>query len=171
MAHSSDVRYELGSTPIELSGFGKDLEEYPDREIAEELINGFKSGFNIKFEGSHQPVSSKNLPSANKAPDIIQQKIAKELAAGRKAGPFKTPPFINFRVSPIGLVPKKQPGEYRMIHHLSYPEGGSVNDFIDPEICSVQYTKLVNPNFLGPTNRLVCVPKKNLEALRCCLIK
>ena len=42
---------------------------------------------------------------------------------------------------PICLVPKKQPGEYRMIHHLSYPEGESINDCIDPTICSVQYTK------------------------------
>ena len=28
-----------------------------------------------------------------------------------------------------------------MIHHLSHPEGRSVNDFIDAKICSVQYTK------------------------------
>ena len=28
-----------------------------------------------------------------------------------------------------------------MIHHLLYPENESVNDYIDPEICSVQYTK------------------------------
>ena len=41
------------------------------------------------------------------------------LAAGRMAGPF-----INFR----------------MIHHFSYPEGGSVNDFIDPAVASVRYT-------------------------------
>ena len=27
-----------------------------------------------------------------------------------------------------------------MIHHLSYPRGDSVNDFIDPELCTVQYT-------------------------------
>ena len=44
-------------------------------------------------------------------------------------------------MSRIGLVPKKQPGECRMIHHRSYPDGESVNDYIDPEICSVQYTK------------------------------
>ena len=31
--------------------------------------------------------------------------------------------------SPLGLVPKKQPGEYRLIHHLSYPNGASINDF------------------------------------------
>jgi hypothetical protein len=27
-----------------------------------------------------------------------------------------------------------------MIHHLSYPEGESVNDYIDPSMTSVQYT-------------------------------
>ena len=141
MAHSNDVNFELGSTPIDLSQFEAELAEYPDRECALELQNGFKYGFDIKFEGPQQLVLSKNLPSANKAPDVVRHKIAKELDAGRVADPFKTPPFPNFRVSPIGLVPKKQPGEYRMIHHLSYPEGGSVNDFIDPEVCSVQYTR------------------------------
>ena len=40
-------------------------------------------------------------------------------------------------VSPLGVIPKKQLGEYRMIHHLSFPCGGSVNDFIPSELCSV----------------------------------
>ncbi len=44
------------------------------------------------------------------------------------------------RISPLGLVPKKQPNEFRLIHHLSYPAGQSLNDYIDPELCSVQYT-------------------------------
>ena len=51
------------------------------------------------------------------------------------------PPFSAFRVSPLGLVPKKETGQYRMIHHLSYPKGNSVNDFIDNDLCSVRYTK------------------------------
>jgi hypothetical protein len=29
-----------------------------------------------------------------------------------------------------------------MIHHLSYPKGVSVNDFISPEYSSVQYTRI-----------------------------
>ena len=140
MAHSSDdmnwVRHLFN-----LSCFGIDLEEYPDREIAEELITGFKSGFKIKFEGPLQPVSLKNLPSANKAPDILQQKIVKELAAGRKAGHLKLLHLLISECHPLVWFRKKQPGEYRMIRHLSYTEGGSVNDFIDLEICSVQYTK------------------------------
>ena len=61
---------------------------------------------------------------------------------GRVLGPFKHPPFDNFRVSPLGVIPKKQPGKYRMIHHLSFPHGGSVNDFIPSESCSVHYASV-----------------------------
>ncbi|XP_075129430.1 uncharacterized protein LOC142202939 [Leptodactylus fuscus] len=56
------------------------------------------------------------------------------------AGPFAEPPLPELKVSPLGVVPKKEPNKFRMIHHLSFPEGSSVNDGIDPELCSVVYT-------------------------------
>ncbi|XP_066450415.1 hatching enzyme 1.2-like [Eleutherodactylus coqui] len=56
------------------------------------------------------------------------------------AGPFKEPPVQDFVVLPLGVVPKKEPNKFRLIHHLSYPKGASVNDGIDPELCSVVYT-------------------------------
>ena len=43
---------------------------------------------------------------------------------------------------PIGLVPKKTPGTYRVIHHLSYPVGDSVNAHIPREHTAVQYGSL-----------------------------
>ncbi|KAM3916024.1 uncharacterized protein RB166_015396 [Leptodactylus fuscus] len=55
------------------------------------------------------------------------------------AGPFPEPPLENLVVSPLGVVPKKEPNKFRMIHHLSFPEGASVNDGIDPDLCSVVY--------------------------------
>ena len=63
-------------------------------------------------------------------PTSVNDKLSKELAAGRIVGPFDSPPFETFRVSPLGIVPKKLPGKFRLIHHLSYPEGLSVNDGI-----------------------------------------
>ena len=59
---------------------------------------------------------------------------------GRIAGPFANRPLPTLRVLPIGLVPKKDSNDFRLIHHLSYPFGSSVNDFIDSKHCSVQYT-------------------------------
>ena len=44
--------------------------------------------------------------------------------------------------SPLGLQPKKVQGEYRVIHHLSYPHGTSVNDGIPKECASVHYTSV-----------------------------
>ena len=65
---------------------------------------------------------------------------------GRVLGPYKQveywdlPPVENLWVSLLGVMPKKNSSEYRLIHHLSYPEGESVNDAIPQELCSVCYT-------------------------------
>jgi hypothetical protein len=63
------------------------------------------------------------LKSANDNPSILKEKIVK---AGRVAGPFDISPFPNLQISPSGLVPKKKVGEYRVIHHLSYPDHLSI---------------------------------------------
>lgn len=52
-------------------------------------------------------------------------------------GPFDEPLLPTLRISPLGIVPKKAAGKYRLIHHLSYLHGESVNDGIPGELCSV----------------------------------
>ena len=69
----------------------------------------------------------------------VKSKLEKEISAARMAGPFDSVPLPNLQISPIGLVPKKN-GDFRMIHHLFYPEGKSINSGIDREFCSVNYT-------------------------------
>ena len=54
------------------------------------------------------------------------------------------PPLSPFRVSPLGVIPKKTPSEFRLIHHLSYPKGSSVNDVISPEFSSVRYATIAD---------------------------
>ncbi len=82
------------------------------------------------------------MKSAYDHPDVIRAKLRKELEAGRISGPFRVPPFPAFRTSPLGVVPKKNPSEFRLIHHLSYPPGKSVNDFIPKELTSVHYATI-----------------------------
>ena len=83
-----------------------------------------------------------NLQSALSNKEIVNQKNQAELWAGRIAGPFKDKPFKNYKVSPLGIVPKKAPGEFRLIHHLSWPRttDSSVNDGIPPEFAHVKYS-------------------------------
>ena len=47
------------------------------------------------------------------------------------------------QVSRFGAIPKGHtPGKWRLIVDLSAPEGHSVNDGIDPELCSLEYTSV-----------------------------
>ena len=70
--------------------------------------------------------------------------IDKELALGQIAGPFEQPPFTNFTVSPLGMVPKKESNKYRMIHDLSSLKHASLNSLISSEDASVSYETLDN---------------------------
>ena len=73
---------------------------------------------------------------------VTSAKLQKECDAERIVGPFATHLFSNLRTSPIGLVPKKDPSEFRLIHHLSYPQGTSVNDFIPDHCSTVKYASV-----------------------------
>lgn len=53
-----------------------------------------------------------------------------------------SPPFENFWLSPLGLVPKKEAGCFRLIHHLFYPLKYSLNDDVDNTLASVEYASL-----------------------------
>lgn len=83
-----------------------------------------------------------NLLSASQNPDAVDNKFRKELGASRLAGPFTIPPLSPFCTSPLGVVPKKNPGDFRLIHHLSYSKGDSVNDGISSEYTSVSYATI-----------------------------
>lgn len=116
------------------------LKEYPDREAAPLLELGFQDGFRIPCSLVSGTNSLRNLALVRMCPEVISEKLAKEVELGRMAGPFRSQPLVNLRVSPLGLVPKREPNKFRLIHHLSYPAEASVNDGIDPELCRVVYT-------------------------------
>ena len=103
------------------------------------LSNGFTRGFPLHFQGIRESSQNKNLLSVIQNPTVVDAKIAKELAAGRLAGPFVSPPMSPFIVSPLGVVSKKPPEEFRLTHHWSFPKGASVNDGISHENSTVCY--------------------------------
>ena len=117
------------STPIKHSILTSYLEGY-DQTLSIFLIEGFQFGFKIPYQGPRQFRLSPNLPSIKGKESILNQRLQQELLSNRIAGPFFEPPFLNIQISPLSFVPKKSPGEYRLIYHLSYPEGGSINHYI-----------------------------------------
>jgi hypothetical protein len=75
---------------------------------------GFSFGFRIHFQGAEWSFEARNLRSALDNPKAVDSKLNKELEAGRLVGPFMSPPLKYSRVSPLGLVPKKQPAWNRI---------------------------------------------------------
>jgi hypothetical protein len=133
--------HELGKTPINFENLRQLIGNYPNKDDAEILLSGFKFGFKINYYGPRLPVDCKNLKSAYQHESETQQQILKEIEMGRIAGPFNERPFTNLRLSPIGVVRKKPPSTgWRLIQHLSFPLGKSVNDGIDPVFSTVHYT-------------------------------
>jgi hypothetical protein len=153
------------STPLPSPVSGKTLCAYLsgyDPTKLSYLKRGFSEGFRLNFEGKVASYTCRNLASVNSNKAVVRDKIEKEIRTGRVAGPFDSPPFPNFRSSPIGVVPKKTPGEFRMIQDLSSPHGNSVNDGIPAEAKTVHYASiqdaitkikaLKNPVFLAKTD-------------------
>ena len=60
--------------------------------------------------------------------------------ASRVFGPFPSSTAPCVHINRFGVIPKKhQPGKWRLITDLSFPEGASMNDAIDPSLCSLTY--------------------------------
>ena len=86
-------------------------------------------GFGLGFMGNERSLESLNLKSALSQPQVVPAKLEKKRATGRIAGPFSSPPFPYFRSSPLGIVPKKNPSEFRSSHHLPYPKGSCISHY------------------------------------------
>lgn len=102
------------------------------------LYEGFKFGFRIPHIPSPWSNPIRNHKSVLQNPSFMDQYVSQELEARRIVGPFEfLPPHCI--ISPLGLVPKQEPGAYRVIHDLSFPKGRGVNDFIPNSLTSVSY--------------------------------
>ena len=66
----------------------------------------------------------------------------KEFKLGRMLGPFLVQPLNPLICIPVGMLEKKNSMDMRRITHLSYPQGLSINSFIDPEDCRTNYQTL-----------------------------
>ena len=79
-------------------------------------------------------------------PEVVTANLTDEVSKGRTVGPFLSPPFHNFQVCPIGLVPKKHSDKFRAFFHLSFPKSGtsSINSFIEKDDFSLQYITIDN---------------------------
>ena len=129
------------TTPLVIPAWEAALGTHPDKAFVRYISNGLRHGFRVGFQ--HQsPLRSttSNMPSALEHPDTVQRYIADELAKGRMLGPVTPDLHSSLHINQFRVIPKgHNTGKWRLITDLSFPEGSSVNDGIEPELCSLSY--------------------------------
>ncbi len=140
------VTWPLCPTPVSTQNLLPFLSQHPDQDFAHYIHNGFAFGFRIGFDRSRTALRAnvRNHPSSLENPAVLRGNINSEVAQGRMIGPLPPSWAPVIHCSPLGLIPKSQPGKWRTIVDLSSPSGGSVNDGIDPSTCSLAYASLDN---------------------------
>ena len=129
---------------LESSGCSKPfLAIHPDQQFAAYLRRGLSHGFHIGFQRDTRLNStSRNHRSVLHNAVVVHSHVSDDVKGGRLKGPFALTEATAVHISPIGIVPKTQPGKCRLIVDLSHPQRGSVNDGIEPSVCSWKYASV-----------------------------
>ena len=85
--------WALGKSPIKIDRLAQYLHIYPNKGIAELLLEGFTEGFRLNHTGPRVPVFSKNMKSAEENLEFLNAKLKEEVQHGRMIGPFNAPPL------------------------------------------------------------------------------
>ena len=93
-------------TPVKIDRLKAFLEGY-NQQLVEYIVKGFKEGFSLCSRAKVNNIEPKNLKSAYLHPEVLDDKIKKEVDLGRLLGPFDSRSFDDMCTSPIGLQQKK----------------------------------------------------------------
>lgn len=136
-----DSRLLKVATPLHVAQRQQRLGYHPDAEFGGYILRGIEFGFHIGVrEGWHLQSAQKNMQSAREHPQVIEEYLCNEVAQGCILGPYSPSMLPSVHINRFGVIPKKhQPNKWRLITDLSFPEGHSINDAIDPALCSLSY--------------------------------
>ena len=108
------------------------------------------------------------MRSMQQHPRVVRNYVLKECEAGRLLGPFDPQIFPEVHVSRFGPIPKADPGKWRLILDLSSPDGASVNDGIDPNVCSLSYMTVDDAaRAIGRTGTGAMLAKVDIKSVYC----
>ena len=130
-------------TPLDWRAWDHKLHLHPDQRFRTYIAQGIRRGFRLGFDYKGPLKSStSNMLSTHHHPQLIRDYLMEETTAGRIVGPLQRGFLAEAHVSRFGLIPKKAPGEWRLIVDLSSPEGRSVNDGVYEQWCTLKYVSI-----------------------------
>ena len=121
-------------TPLRPAAWERGLQAHPNREFAAYVCAGIREGFRVGFcYATARCVPARgNMSSVGEHSDVVIKYIQDERVLGRVLGPFRREDFPEVQV-----IPKSEPGKWRLILDLSSPIGLSVNAGISKEWSSI----------------------------------
>ena len=117
------------------------LSNHPDKNFVETILVYVTDGIPVGFTGPLETVINPNWPSSKSFSDKVDQFKQEYTEFGSIEGPLLAIPF-GFRSFPLGAFERKRDGNVRILHDLSWPPGGSVNDHVNLRDYSVNYTTI-----------------------------
>jgi len=106
----------------------QELINYPDKAFVNYLCSSLENGFETLVS------DCKNLLSATQEPGVVDELIIKECKKCFLLGPYHSPPFDIYSISPICVATGKYSNKKRLIVDLSAPHDNqqhqSINDII-----------------------------------------
>ena len=133
------------STPLRVEQWQEKLASHPNREWVAALLTGIRCGFRIGLQTQvHCRATHRNAPSALAQGPAVGKFLAQQLASGRIIGPLCPQDCPGIFTSSIAAIPKKTPGQWRVIVDLLSPVGASVNDNLRREFAHVAYSSVKN---------------------------
>ena len=143
----NQAAFTAAPSPLRRPAWEVALRPHPDRAFVTFILTGIRDGFCIGFN-HYAPLKSapQNMRSELVHPEVVQQYLDKECSLGRMLGPFSAAEMSRLpacHINQFGVIPKgHNTGNWRLIIDLSFPPGGSVNDGISSELCSLTYTSV-----------------------------
>lgn len=119
--------------------------------------------FTIVYLSPEMQMLAGMLRSAVICPQVVRDKTEKSQHLGKIEGPFDNASLERKRVSPVGIVPKKAPGKFRLVHYLSHPEGESVNDYTDSLLTLV--SRVFKPRTALSSTQIPLATNRNMKGI------
>ena len=121
---------------------------HPDRAFVKYLLDGICHGFRIGYNDDPSRMrrsAKRNMLSAKQNPQVVSDYLKREREAGQVMGPIPSEEVVRVgvHINCFGVIPKSgQPGKWHLIVDLSHPSGESINDGVDPALCSLSYSSV-----------------------------
>ena len=133
------------------------------------LLDGICHVFRIGYNDDPSRMwrsAKRNMLSAKQNPQVVSDYLKREQEASWVVGPIPSEEIARVRVhiNHFWVIPKSgQSGKWHLIVDLSHPSGESINDGVDPALCSLSYLSVDAARMIADSGKGTVLAKLDIE--------